>query len=73
MRHAHSLILSGNLMLDPQLVGHHRDEFAIRRFRFRDINRITEKMADAVDIAALMEWDILELIFNFSRYLLVSI
>ena len=39
-------------MLDPQLIRHHRDEFAIRRLRFRDIDRVAEKMADAVDIAA---------------------
>ncbi len=39
-------------MLDPQLVGDHRDEFRVRGFRLRDIDCITEQMRDAVDVAA---------------------
>ncbi len=43
--------VSAHLMLDPQLVGNHRDELRVRWFGFRDINRITKQMADAVDVA----------------------
>ncbi len=44
--------LLAHLMLDPQLIRHHRDKFRVRWFGFRDINRITKQMADAVDVAA---------------------
>jgi len=39
-------------MLNPKLVSNHRDELRVRRLRLRDIDRIAEQMADAVDVAA---------------------
>lgn len=46
------LTLSRNFMLDSELVSNHRDKFAVRRLRFRDINRVSENEGDAVDVAA---------------------
>lgn len=51
-RHPLPLTLSRYLVLDPQLVRHHRDKFTIGRLRFRYINRIAKNKADAVDVAA---------------------
>jgi hypothetical protein len=39
-------------MLNPQLVGNHRDELGIRRLRFCNIDGVAEQMADAVNVAA---------------------
>ncbi len=41
-----------HLMLDPQLVRHHGDEFGISRLRLRDADAVAEEQADAVDVAA---------------------
>jgi hypothetical protein len=46
------LLPSRHLMLDPQLVRHHRDELAVRGLRLGDVDRVTEQMADRVDVAA---------------------
>jgi hypothetical protein len=39
-------------MLNPQLVGDHRDKLRVGRLRLRDVDRVAEQMADGVDIAA---------------------
>ena len=74
-------------MLNPQLVGDHRDELRIRRLRLRNVDRVPEQMRYRVDVAARPgdfdrvangafdagKWKgiIWNTIFKFFRYLLV--
>jgi len=39
-------------MLNPQLVGDHRNKLAVRRLRLADVDRVAEQVRDAVDVAA---------------------
>lgn len=39
-------------MLDPKLIRHHGNKFAVRGLRLGDVDRVTEQMADGVDVAA---------------------
>jgi hypothetical protein len=46
------LSIARNLVLDPQLIGHHRDEFSVDWLRLAYVDRIAEQMADRVVVAA---------------------
>ena len=40
-----------HLVLDAQFVRHHRDELAVRRLRFGDVDGVAEQVADRLDVA----------------------